>query len=108
MKKSISALTALIIILISSLPSAAQYKLWYKSPAQVWTDALPLGNGHLGAMVYGIPATERIGLNEETIWSGQPNDNANGEAREAIPAIQRLLFEGRYREAEARASAKVM
>lgn len=108
MKKSISALTALIIILISSLPSAAQYKLWYKSPAQVWTDALPLGNGHLGAMVYGIPATERIGLNEETIWSGQPNDNANGEAREAIPVIQRLLFEGRYREAEAMASAKVM
>ena len=49
--------------------SAQEYKLWYDRPAQVWTEALPLGNGRLGAMVYGTPGTEQIQLNEETIWS---------------------------------------
>ena len=48
-----------------------EYKLWYDRPAQVWTEALPLGNGRLGAMVYGTPSTEQIQLNEETIWAGQ-------------------------------------
>lgn len=45
------------------------YKLWYDEPAQVWTEALPLGNGRLGAMVYGTPAMENIQLNEETLWA---------------------------------------
>ena len=57
--------------------SAQEYKLWYDRPAQVWTEALPLGNGRLGAMVYGTPGTEQIQLNEETIWAGRPNNNAN-------------------------------
>ena len=60
--------------------SAQEYKLWYDRPAQVWTEALPLGNGRLGAMVYGTPATEQIQLNEETIWAGRPNNNANPNA----------------------------
>lgn len=51
--------------------SAQEYKLWYDRPAQVWTEALPLGNGRLGAMVYGTPGTEQIQLNEETIWAGR-------------------------------------
>ena len=54
-----------------------EYKLWYDCPAQVWTEALPLGNGRLGAMVYGTPGTEQIQLNEESIWAGRPNNNAN-------------------------------
>ena len=57
--------------------SAQEYKLWYDRPAQVWTEALPLGNGRLGAMVYGTPGIEQIQLNEETIWAGRPNNNAN-------------------------------
>ncbi len=103
-------LNALIggVMLLSPLGAVAQYMLWYDAPAQVWTDALPLGNGRLGAMVYGNPTTERIGLNEETIWTGQPNDNANPAARKAIPEIQRMLFEGLYRKAQDLASAKVM
>lgn len=86
----------------------AQYKMWYSEPARVWTDALPLGNGRLGAMVYGIPSTERIQLNEETIWTGQPNSNANPAALKAIPVIQQMLFQGHYRQAQDMASAQVM
>ena len=52
--------------------SAQEYKLWYDRPAQVWTEALPLGNGRLGAMVYGTPGTEQIQLNEETIGQDAP------------------------------------
>ena len=86
----------------------AQYKLWYSEPARVWTDALPLGNGRLGAMVYGVPGTERIQLNEETLWAGQPNDNANQDALKAIPVIQELIWQEQYQEAQDMATAKVM
>lgn len=94
---------------VLSLDAAAaqQHKLWYDKPAQVWTEALPLGNGRLGAMVYGNPGAEQIQLNEETIWAGQPNNNANPEALEWIPKIRQLVFEGKYREAQDMATAHV-
>lgn len=82
--------------LLSMPIGASTGRLWYRQPAQVWTDALPLGNGRLGAMVYGIPAMEQIQLNEETIWTGQPNTNANPNALKAIPAIQQLIWNGDY------------
>ena len=72
--------------------SVPEYKLWYDCPAQVWTEALPLGNGRLGAMVYGTPGTEQIQLNEETIWAGRPNNNANPNALEYIPKVRELVF----------------
>lgn len=84
------------------------YKLWYDEPAQVWTEALPLGNGRLGAMVYGTPAIENIQLNEETIWAGRPNNNANPNALEYIPKVRQLVFEGKYLEAQILATEKVM
>ncbi|MDE6557376.1 MAG: glycoside hydrolase family 95 protein, partial [Duncaniella sp.] len=87
--------------------ASQEHKLWYDKPAQVWTEALPLGNGRLGAMVYGNPANEQIQLNEETIWAGQPNNNANPEALEWIPKIRQLVFEGKYREAQDMATAHV-
>ena len=102
------AFSALAGLFLSVLPMYGQYKLWYNEPAQVWTDALPLGNGRLGAMVYGIPSTEHIQLNEETIWTGQPNHNANKKALNAIPKIQQLLFEGRYHTADKMANDNVM
>ncbi len=96
---------------LASLPVTAfasqNHVLWYDKPAQVWTEALPLGNGRLGAMVYGNPATEQIQLNEETIWAGQPNNNANPDAKEWIPKIQQLVFEGKYREAQDMCTAHV-
>ena len=74
--------------------SVPEYKLWYDCPAQVWTEALPLGNGRLGAMVYGTPGTEQIQLNEESIWAGRPNNNANPDALEYIPKVRELVFAG--------------
>lgn len=88
--------------------STQEYKLWYDRPAQVWTEALPLGNGRLGAMVYGIPGTEQIQLNEETIWAGRPNNNANPNALEYIPKVRELVFAGKYLEAQTLATEKVM
>lgn len=93
----------------SYLQAAAQeYKLWYDEPAQVWTEALPLGNGRLGAMVFGNPGVEHIQLNEETIWAGRPNNNANPNALEYIPKVRQLVFEGKYLEAQTLATEKIM
>ncbi len=75
-------------------------KLWYEEPASQWVEALPLGNGRLGAMVFGVPSQEHLQLNEETLWSGQPNRNDNPDALAALPEIRRLIFEGRYKEAQ--------
>ncbi len=87
--------------------AAQEHKLWYDKPAQVWTEALPLGNGRLGAMVFGNPGAEQIQLNEETLWAGQPNNNANPDALEWIPKIRQLVFDGKYREAQDMATAHV-
>jgi alpha-L-fucosidase 2 len=75
-------------------------KLWYDKPAKVWNEALTIGNGRLGAMVFGDPALENIQLNEETFWSGGPSRNDNPEALEALPEVRKLIFEGKYQEAE--------
>jgi alpha-L-fucosidase 2 len=75
-------------------------KLWYRQPAKQWVEALPVGNGRLGAMIYGDPYKEKIQLNENTVWAGQPNRNDNPEAREALPQVRKLIFEGKYKEAQ--------
>jgi alpha-L-fucosidase 2 len=99
----------LLICSYSTLSAQSNdYKLWYDKPAQVWTEALPLGNGRLGAMVYGNPAAEQIQLNEETIWAGQPNNNANPNALEFIPKVRELVFARKYLEAQTLATEKVM
>ena len=87
---------------------AAQYRLWYDRPAMTWTQALPVGNGVMGGMVYGTPAVEHIQLNEETIWAGQPNNVINPNAKAALPEVRQLIFEGKYKEAQDLANAKVM
>ncbi|MFW6212392.1 MAG: glycoside hydrolase N-terminal domain-containing protein, partial [Spirochaetota bacterium] len=68
-------------------------RLWYKNPASQWVEALPVGNGRLGAMVYGGIPHEEIQLNEETVWEGAYIDRLNPRAAEALPEIRRLLFE---------------
>jgi len=72
----------------------------FDTPAAQWEEALPLGNGRMGAMVFGSPDRERIQLNEDSIWSGPYRDRNNPAAKEALPAIRRLLNEGRAGEAE--------
>jgi alpha-L-fucosidase 2 len=71
-------------------------KLWYRQAAEKWTEALPVGNGRLGAMVFGKTGEERIQLNEDTVWTGGPYDPSNPDARAALPEVQRLVFEGKY------------
>lgn len=75
-------------------------KLEYFKPASVWTEALPVGNGRLGAMIYGGVETERLQLNEDTLWSGGPKDCTNPRAREVLPEVRKLLAEERYVEAD--------
>ena len=74
-------------------------KLWYKQPAQKWTEALPVGNGRIGAMVFGKVYYERIQLNEESLWAGSPLNNNNPEALKNLGAIQELLLQEKNKEA---------
>jgi alpha-L-fucosidase 2 len=74
-------------------------KLWYNKPATEWVEALPLGNGHIAAMVFGNPYRERLQINEGTFWAGGPSSNENPLALESVPKIQQLIFEGKYKEA---------
>jgi alpha-L-fucosidase 2 len=95
-------LYSLILSIAAAAPvSGADPVLWYRHPAQRWGDALPVGNGRLGGMVFGGVAKERIQLNEDTIWNGKKRDRVNPEALKALPEVRRLLFEGKPREAEA-------
>ncbi len=82
-------------------------KLWYEQPASNWNEALPLGNGRLGAMVFGNPAVERLQLNEETIWAGSPNSIAHDKALKALPKVRKLIFEGKYKEAQDLATSDI-
>jgi len=103
----------LTLILCFSASQAQTLKLWYKQPANAtiadrqepdyddpeWLKALPLGNGSIGAMVFGDVNKERIQLNEKTLWSGSHDDNNNPEAVKHIEKIRQLLFEGKFKEA---------
>jgi alpha-L-fucosidase 2 len=93
---------------VTAPPPASRLILWYREPAERWVEALPVGNGRLGAMVYGGTAVERLQLNEDTLWSGGPYDPSSSEALEALPEVRRLIWEGRYPEAQALAEAKMM
>ncbi|WP_207424962.1 glycoside hydrolase N-terminal domain-containing protein [Pedobacter sp. SYSU D00535] len=74
--------------------------LWYNKPAENWNEALPIGNGALAAMIFGDVTNERIQLNEETIWAGEPGNNVPENVYEPIQQIRKLLFEGKYKEAQ--------
>jgi alpha-L-fucosidase 2 len=78
---------------------AGELKLWYKQSAAVWEEALPVGNGRIGAMVFGNPVNERIQLNEESIWAGSKINNNNKNALKILPELQKALFTGEYKEA---------
>ncbi|MEK5239788.1 glycoside hydrolase family 95 protein [Paenibacillus sp. FSL L8-0470] len=84
------------------------WKLIYNQPAAIWEEALPLGNGHMGAMVFGGTARERIQLNEDTLWSGFPRDTNNYEALRYLKKARGLVTEGRYAEAEATINARML
>ncbi len=102
-----------IILILASLGSAAEKEtttqapeasraltLWYTQPATEWTEALPLGNGRLGAMVYGGIEQEHLQLNEETLWSGGPQSYDNPDAYQHLATVRELLNQGEYGDAE--------
>src|SRR5580765_6229141 len=82
--------------------------LWYSQPAEKWTEALPIGNGRMGAMVFGGTASERIQFNEDTLWRGKPHDYVRAGAGEQLGEIRRLLTEGKTKEAEKLAKEKFL
>ena len=96
-----------MIILIPAL-SQSQNLLKYDKPSTVWEEALPLGNGTLGAMVYGGVTQEQIQFNEETLWTGQPHDYSNTGSRQYLGEIRQLLADGKQKEAEQLAMEKFM
>ena len=95
------------LVLAHSL-HAAELKLWYDKPAAKWEEALPIGNGRLGAMVFGTLAAERLQFNEDTLWVGGPRDYSRPGAAEYLPQIRKLLFEGKQKEAETLAMQQFM
>ncbi|MBV5315367.1 MAG: glycoside hydrolase N-terminal domain-containing protein [Prolixibacteraceae bacterium] len=113
MKNSIYILLLVLVSCSSAKVKENKLKLWYKTPANAsvpddkngwkddpeWLKSLPLGNGSLGVMVFGDVNRERIQLNEETMWSGSPDDNDNPDAPKFQDKIRQLLFEGKYKEA---------
>jgi alpha-L-fucosidase 2 len=100
MKKTL-LFAAMALVSLTCCSQTEDLKLWYDAPARQWTDALPLGNGRLGAMVFGTPAQERIQINEETIWGGGPHNNVNYAAKDGLEQIRTALWEGRRSDAQA-------
>src|SRR6476659_9086557 len=114
--------------MVGDAPSpAARLSLWYRAPASdhplltagasqearqaaaaEWVRALPLGNGRLGAMVFGGIVHERLQLNEDTLWAGRPYDPVNPDAKDALPEVRRLLADRKYPDAAKLVGAKVM
>lgn len=83
-------------------------KIWFTRPAENWNEALPVGNGRLGAMIFGGIENERLQLNEESVWTGSPRWDANPAARESLQKVRKLLFAGKYSEAEKLAQEKIL
>ncbi|UUZ85131.1 glycoside hydrolase family 95 protein [Paenibacillus sp. P26] len=91
-----------------SRTTAGGAKLWYEKPARAWTDALPIGNGRLGAMIFGKVNTERIQLNEDSVWYGGPVAGDNPDGRRYLTEVRRLLMKGKHVEAEELAQMGMM
>jgi alpha-L-fucosidase 2 len=109
----IAALVCALLSALEAFPAAAadpapqesnsprdEMVLWYRQPAERWLEAMPLGNGILGAMVFGGVERERIALDECTFWSGRPHDYNDPEAIKYFPQIRDLVFAGKFQEAE--------
>ena len=94
-------ITLLLSTLTTMTAQAQQHRLWYSQPASHWLEALPVGNSHLGAMVYGKTDTEEIQLNEETFWSGSPHDNNSPAARVHLQEVRDSIFAGKEEAAHA-------
>ncbi len=100
MKKQVIAVAVACVVSACGGETKSDQVLWYARPAESWVEALPLGNGRLGAMVFGGSETEELQLNEETVWGGGPHNNTNRLAAEHLDEIRALIFAGRTQEAQ--------
>jgi len=88
------------VVLSPSQARASDLRLWYDEPAAQWVEALPVGNGRLGGMVFGGAEKAHIQFNEDTLWTGIPHDYSHAQAYQSLPEIRRLLLAGKQREAD--------
>jgi alpha-L-fucosidase 2 len=108
LKSTLTLIFALTTI-VASAQDREKLRLWYDKPAgEVWENALPIGNGRLGGMVFGNVERETIQVNEHTVWSGSPNRNDNPAALASLPQIRRLINEGKHKEAEELANKTII
>ena len=91
-----------------ALPLFSEPLLWYSRPAEEWVEALPVGNGRLGGMVFGRVGDERIQLNEDTVWAGAPQERDIPGAFRHLPEIRKMLFDGKFVEAERKIEGTIM
>lgn len=113
MKNHLSGLNLLFLSVLFSFNCSGQsdnliLKLWYNKPATLWEEALPIGNGRLGAMIFGGAAEEHIQFNEETLWTGAPHDYSHEGASQYLGKIRELIWQGNQEQAEALAMEKFM
>jgi alpha-L-fucosidase 2 len=105
-------IAAVLTVALSMAAGAAEqtdpWTLWYEQPAEQWAEALPVGNGSLGAMVFGGTETEQLQFNEDTLWTGIPRDYSHPGAAKYLPEVRRLLFEGDQKQAEQIAAEHMM
>ena len=102
-----SVATLLLLLSAPLIAGAQQLSLRYDAPAKEWTEALPLGNGRIGAMLFGGVQEEHLQINEDTLWGGGPHDYTNPEAYSHLSELRQLIFDGKVKEADA-LSAKMM
>lgn len=105
---ALAMLSAAAAAVAQQSPLTPPLTLWYPQPAAIWTDALPVGNGHMGAMAFGGATRERIQFNEHTVWTGEPHDYAHKGASQSLAQIRELLWAGKQKEAEALAMKEFM
>jgi alpha-L-fucosidase 2 len=101
-------LTLVALCPVALAAGSSALKLWYRQPATAWVEALPVGNGRMGAMVFGGTAEERIQFNEDTIWNGKPHEYHHEGAVKFLPELRRLLAGGKQKEAETLAMQEFM
>jgi alpha-L-fucosidase 2 len=104
----IAGLFLIVALSLAAAPPEEKLSLWYEQPAKEWVEALPIGNGRLGAMVFGGVPSERIQLNEDTLWAGYPLQRDRVGAYRHLPQIRQLLFDGKYVEAEEMVAQEIM
>ena len=103
MFKSLKIVVCFLLLIMQSIaqsPITNKLSLWYDKPAANWNEALPIGNGRLAGMIFGGTTTDQIQLNEETIWAGEPGNNIIPNVYEPIQQIRKLIFEGKFKEAQ--------